>query len=78
MNTGLGEQGARRLSVGRPIDGRRNLSEIREIERVSWAQTFRPTFLRSPRSTDRLIPAVVWERDDQMRGPQRGAGDVSG
>ena len=25
-------------------------------------------FLRSPRSTDRLVPAVVWERDDQMSG----------
>ena len=26
-------------------------------------------FLRSPRSTDRLVPAVVRERDDQMSGP---------
>ena len=26
-------------------------------------------FLRSPRSTDRLVPAVVWERDDRMSGP---------
>ena len=26
-------------------------------------------FLRSPRSTDPLAPAVVWERDDQKSGP---------
>ena len=32
-------------------------------------RAFRPTFLRSPCSTDRLAPAVVWERDDQMSGP---------
>ena len=29
-------------------------------------------FLRSPRSTDRLVPAVVWERDDQRNGPSGG------
>ena len=29
-------------------------------------------FSRFPRSTDRLAPAVVWERDDQMSGPGTG------
>ena len=56
----------------RQINGRRNHSEIRGVERVSCAQTFRATFLRSPRSTDHLDPAVVWEHDDQMSGPSGG------
>ena len=34
-------------------------------------------FLRSLHSTDRLLPAVVRERDDQMSGPRGGAGDAS-
>ena len=56
----------------RSIKGRRNPSEIRWIERASCAKTFRATFLRSPHSTDRAVPAVVWERDDQMSGPSGG------
>ena len=43
-----------------------------EPERTSCAQTCRPTFLRTPHSTDRMIPAVVSERDDQMSGPPPG------
>ena len=35
----------------------------------SDVQAFRQTFLGSPCSTDRLAPAVVWERYDQMSGP---------
>ena len=56
----------------RQINGRRNPSEIREIERVSCAQKFRATFFAISHSTDRLVPAVVWERDDQMSGPSEG------
>ena len=53
MNTGLGRTGARRIFGRRQINGRRNPSAIREIERVSCAQKIPRNFfyvLRADRS----------------------------